>query len=121
MRAASGLSGGIVPKSSGVNFLLAQVGVPAKLNLGGSSWRAVVITLNDWSNHVCIYASNAGSWCAFRTPDPFLESQDGTVHLRPSQQDPHHQPGKDRRDVRRGGKVRAQTVREEGHHPVRGD
>ena len=40
-------------------------------------------------------ASNAGSRRPFRPPDPLLESEDGRVHLRPAQQDPHRQPRKD--------------------------
>ena len=52
------------------------------------------------------HASNAGSRRPFRPPDPFLEPQDGPVHLRPSQQDPHHQPREDARQVQRGDEVR---------------
>src|SRR4051812_8000102 len=40
-------------------------------------------------------ASNAGSRGPFRTSDPVLEPEDGAFHLRPSQQDPHHQPRDD--------------------------
>ncbi|MDH0094622.1 hypothetical protein N7373_24500 [Achromobacter mucicolens] len=40
-------------------------------------------------------ARNAGSGCPLWSPDPLLEPQDVAVHLRPPQQDSHHQPRKD--------------------------
>src|ERR1700692_1076040 len=38
-----------------------------------------------------VYATNAGSGRPFRTPDPLLEPQDGSVHLRRTKPDPPHQ------------------------------
>src|SRR5882672_1907202 len=45
------------------------------------------------SSNVRHHASNAGGGCPFWTPDPLLEPEDGSLHLRPSQSHPHHQPG----------------------------
>ncbi|CAA9433399.1 MAG: SSU ribosomal protein S2p (SAe), partial [uncultured Ramlibacter sp.] len=64
-----------------------------------------------------LHARNAGSRCPFRTPDPLLEPQDGPVHLRPSQQDPHHQPGKVASDVPGRDEVRQAAVGQPRHHP----
>ena len=56
--------------------------------------------------HVPAYALSVLS-----RPDPLLEPQDGPVHLRPSQQDPHHQPGKRFRCSRADKFVRQLTAR----------
>ena len=60
-------------------------------------------------------ASNAGSRRPFRPPDPLLESEDGRLHLRPAQQDPHRQPRKDAGDVQRRDEVRASARAQPRH------
>src|SRR5687767_8850498 len=65
-------------------------------------------------------ASNAGSRGPFRTPDPVLEPEDGAVHLRPPQQDPHHQPGKDPAALPGRAQVRAHAGGKSADHSLRG-
>ena len=73
----------------------------------------------EYSNGKCHHASAAGSRRAFRSPDPLLESQDGSFHFRSPRQDPHHQPRKNpapahRRDEfhqQAGGQARLHHVR----------
>ena len=64
--------------------------------------------------HVGHDASDAGGGRPFRPPDPLLEPEDGAVHLRPPQQDPHHQPREDPGDVPGGAQVRAPARRQQG-------
>src|ERR671922_2048480 len=64
-------------------------------------------------------ASNAGSRGPFRTSDPVLEPEDGAVHLRPPQQDPHHQPREDPGAVPGSAQVRAPAGGEPRHDPLR--
>ena len=47
----------------------------------------------DTSNEQHRHAHHAGGRRTFRPPDALLEPEDGPVHLRRPQQDPHHQPG----------------------------
>ena len=67
--------------------------------------------------HVDHDARNAGSRRPFRTPDPLLEPQDGPVHLRPSQQDPHHQSREDAAALRGRDEVHPPAGRQARHDP----
>ena len=49
-----------------------------------------------------VHATDAGGGCPFRTSDPLLEPEDGPLHLRRTQPNPHHQPREDAADVRGG-------------------
>src|SRR5215469_296351 len=46
-----------------------------------------------------VHATDAGGGSPFRTSDPLLEPEDGAVHLRRAEQDPHHQSREDAADV----------------------
>src|SRR5437016_12140466 len=61
---------------------------------GRADMRVVVQPCQE-SKDVRNDASNAGSRSPLRPPDPILESKDGRIYFRPSQQDPHRQPRKD--------------------------
>ena len=63
----------------------------------GGITRKFGVTTNEQRFH----APDARSWRAFWSPDPILEPEDGLVHLRAPQQDPHRQPGKDPAPVQR--------------------
>ena len=65
-------------------------------------------------------ASNAGSRSPLRPSDAVLESEDGGIHLRPAQQDPHRQPRKDDAAVPGRDEVHSPAGREQGDDPVRG-
>ncbi len=66
------------------------------------------------ARHVRHHASDAGGRRPLRPPDPLLESEDGRVHLRPAQQDPHRQPREDAADVPGCDEVRAPARRATG-------
>src|ERR1700726_5098700 len=48
-----------------------------------------------------VHATDAGGGSPFRTSDPLLEPEDGSLHLRRAKPDPHHQPREEASDVRR--------------------
>src|SRR5690606_40497896 len=54
-------------------------------------------------------ARNAGSRSSLRSPDPLLEPEDGSLHLRPTQQDSHRQPREERCQIPGSAKVSAST------------
>src|ERR1700682_4082712 len=47
-----------------------------------------------------VHATDAGGGSPFRTSDPLLEPEDGSLHLRRAKKDPHKQPAEDAADVR---------------------
>ncbi len=69
--------------------------------------------------HVRYHAANARGRRSFRPPDAFLESADGPVHLRPSQQDPHHQSREDPGQVPGRDEVHASARGQPRHGAVR--
>ena len=95
-------------------------------NVGPADNRRSVRAIGgSWSNpeqecrNVRNDASNAGSRGSFRPPDAVLESEDGRVHLRPAQQDPHRQPREDDAALPGGDEVHPPTGLEQGHGAVR--
>src|ERR1035437_3778729 len=99
-----------------VNIPLAQVRVLERVKLASGSFNPY-----DRNNHGCNNASNAGCWCSLWSPNPFLEPEDGSVHLWSSQPYSYHQPGKVRSAVCRSRKLCTQAVREKRHRSVRGN
>src|SRR5690606_17650609 len=77
-------------------------------------------TSRSSSNAPDHHAPDAGGRRSFRPPDPLLEPEDGSLHLRRARQDPHHQPRKDHAAVRRRDELHVVDRPEARHRAVRG-
>src|SRR5688572_1320510 len=97
--------------ATGVNThtrLILRAGCPGNGVVRRNAWRTNPKGAFHGRRH---HAPDAGSGRALRAPNPFLESQNGRVHLRRAQQDPHHQSRADDASLQGGGRVRAQARR----------
>ena len=80
----------------------------------GIATRPPTRTTKEISYAQRVNATDAGSGRPFRTSDPLLEPQDGPVHLRGTQPDPHHQPREDAAAVRGGDQPTSKGVVADG-------